>query len=96
MQRAYARAGFGPESVGYFEGHGTGTVVGDTTELGALTRLLREAPARSGVLEPTPIGSIKANNRPHESGCGCCRTDQGRNGGAPTNRARHAGLRASA
>jgi enediyne polyketide synthase len=37
LQRAYQRAGYGIETVGYFEGHGTGTVVGDSTELAALT-----------------------------------------------------------
>ena len=61
MRRAYARAGFGPETVGYFEGHGTGTVVGDATELGALTRLLRESPGAMPQAEPVPIGSVKAN-----------------------------------
>ncbi|MFI1016677.1 SDR family NAD(P)-dependent oxidoreductase [Streptomyces sp. NPDC020965] len=38
LRRAYQRAGFGIESVSLFEGHGTGTEVGDTTELGALIR----------------------------------------------------------
>ncbi|HEX7185862.1 MAG TPA: SDR family NAD(P)-dependent oxidoreductase [Thermoanaerobaculia bacterium] len=55
LQRAYRRAGFGAGTVGYFEGHGTGTAVGDAAELEAL----------SGVLEkkttPPPIGSVKAN-----------------------------------
>jgi len=36
LQRAYALAGFGIESVGLFEGHGTGTPVGDAVELTAL------------------------------------------------------------
>ncbi|WP_206108226.1 type I polyketide synthase [Paludisphaera soli] len=58
LRRAYRRAGFGIETVAYFEGHGTGTAVGDATELQALGRALREAGA-----EPPPavIGSIKAN-----------------------------------
>lgn len=55
--RAYRRAGFGPETVGYFEGHGTGTAVGDAAELEALSATLLEA--RSGA--PVPVGSIKAN-----------------------------------
>jgi len=38
MSRAYARAGFGIETVGLFEGHGTGTEVGDATELKALSQ----------------------------------------------------------
>ncbi|MFE7132614.1 SDR family NAD(P)-dependent oxidoreductase [Streptomyces sp. NPDC057638] len=36
LQRAYQRAGFGIETVPLFEGHGTGTAVGDRTELTAL------------------------------------------------------------
>jgi len=31
IRRAYRRAGFGPDTVAYFEGHGTGTNVGDAT-----------------------------------------------------------------
>src|SRR5262249_55500482 len=37
INRAYKRAGFGIDTVGYFEGHGTGTTVGDATEIKALT-----------------------------------------------------------
>ncbi|WP_331739389.1 SDR family NAD(P)-dependent oxidoreductase (plasmid) [Streptomyces sp. NBC_00637] len=37
LRRAYERAGFGIETVRLFEGHGTGTAVGDATELTALT-----------------------------------------------------------
>jgi enediyne polyketide synthase len=33
LRRAYRRAGFDADTVGYFEGHGTGTSVGDATEL---------------------------------------------------------------
>ncbi|HXU30402.1 MAG TPA: polyketide synthase, partial [Thermoanaerobaculia bacterium] len=58
LDRAYARAGFGIESVGYFEGHGTGTAVGDATELAALSEALRDAGSGSGSLPA--IGSIKA------------------------------------
>ncbi|MFI5621325.1 type I polyketide synthase [Streptomyces sp. NPDC051567] len=36
LRRAYDRAGFGIETVRLFEGHGTGTAVGDATELTAL------------------------------------------------------------
>jgi enediyne polyketide synthase len=56
LRRAYRRAGFGIGSVGYFEGHGTGTAVGDAAELRALSEALREAGAE-GV---RPVGSIKA------------------------------------
>ena len=56
LQRAYARAGFGIETVGLFEGHGTGTAVGDTTELSALSGELADAGADG---EPVAIGSVK-------------------------------------
>lgn len=59
FDRAYRRAGFGIETVGYFEGHGTGTAVGDATELRALGTAL--AGTRRDGLPPAPIGSIKAN-----------------------------------
>ena len=36
LRRAYRRAGFGIETVSYCEGHGTGTAVGDATELEVL------------------------------------------------------------
>ncbi len=58
MARAYRRAGFGIETVGYFEGHGTGTGVGDPTELKALSQARR---AEGGAGLPAALGSIKAN-----------------------------------
>jgi enediyne polyketide synthase len=57
LRRAYRRAGFGIGSVGYFEGHGTGTAVGDATELQALSQAFREG-GGEGV---RPVGSVKAN-----------------------------------
>jgi enediyne polyketide synthase len=58
VRRAYRRAGIGIDSVAYFEGHGTGTSVGDATELGMLSRALQESGTRGS---PPAIGSIKAN-----------------------------------
>ncbi len=58
VRRAYRRAGFGPETVPYFEGHGTGTAVGDATELRVLARARREQ-VQPG--PPAAVGSIKAN-----------------------------------
>ena len=55
LERAYRRAGFKIETVAYFEGHGTGTAVGDATELQALSRARQEA------ADLAAIGSIKAN-----------------------------------
>lgn len=57
LERAYARAGYGPESVALFEGHGTGTPVGDAVELRALDAARRAAGAR----DAAALGSIKAN-----------------------------------
>jgi enediyne polyketide synthase len=58
LQRAYRRAGFGIETVSYFEGHGTGTSVGDATELKALSQARRRATVDA---PPAAIGSVKAN-----------------------------------
>lgn len=56
LERAYRRAGIDISAVGYFEGHGTGTEVGDLTELQTIGAL-----RRSRESEPAAIGSIKAN-----------------------------------
>ncbi|MFI5845720.1 SDR family NAD(P)-dependent oxidoreductase [Catenuloplanes sp. NPDC051500] len=56
LDRAYERAGFGIETISLFEGHGTGTKVGDATELGALSQARRSAGATGA---PAAIGSIK-------------------------------------
>ncbi len=58
VRRAYRRAGFGIETVAYFEGHGTGTAVGDATELRTISHARREAASDT---PPAVIGSIKAN-----------------------------------
>ncbi len=61
VQRAYDRAGFGAESVTYFEGHGTGTAVGDATELRTVMRArqagLTQAP--DACQRPAYISSVK-------------------------------------
>src|SRR5678815_427180 len=54
LRRAYARAGYGADTVAYFEGHGTGTAVGDATELQALTA------ARETKASPAAVSSVKA------------------------------------
>ena len=58
LRRAYTRAKYGIDSIAYFEGHGTGTSIGDATELQALSQLRREAGAKPS---PAALGSIKAN-----------------------------------
>ncbi|HWR83737.1 MAG TPA: type I polyketide synthase [Candidatus Deferrimicrobium sp.] len=58
LTRAYRRAGCCVETVGYFEGHGTGTDVGDLVELRALAGAIGEH-NRSD--RPAAVGSVKAN-----------------------------------
>jgi enediyne polyketide synthase len=58
LRRAYRRAGYGIDTVGYFEGHGTGTNVGDATELKAISSARNEACPGAA---PAVIGSIKGN-----------------------------------
>jgi enediyne polyketide synthase len=57
VRRAYRNAGFDVDSVGLFEGHGTGTPVGNDTELKALAAARRSADPAA---PPAAIGSIKA------------------------------------
>jgi enediyne polyketide synthase len=64
IKRAYCRAGFGIDTVAYLEGHGTGTSVGDATELHVLSRARRDGDVGAQTLRLTDkavIGSIKAN-----------------------------------
>ena len=58
IRRAYRRAGYGIDTVEYFEGHGTGTHVGDATELKVISTARRQSQADAA---PAVIGSIKAN-----------------------------------
>jgi acyl transferase domain-containing protein/NAD(P)H-dependent flavin oxidoreductase YrpB (nitropropane dioxygenase family) len=56
VQRAYQLADLLPSQIGLFEAHGTGTAVGDRTELSALTNVLLDAGALPG---QAYIGSVK-------------------------------------
>ncbi len=58
IHRAYRRADYGIDTVEYFEGHGTGTNVGDATELKVISRARRESNTSAS---RAAIGSIKAN-----------------------------------
>lgn len=58
LNRAYQRANFAIQTIAYFEGHGTGTSVGDATELKALSCALDHAEHEAPL---AAIGSIKAN-----------------------------------
>ncbi|WP_045866132.1 type I polyketide synthase [Streptomyces sp. WMMB 714] len=57
LTRAYRNAGVSPAQVGLIEAHGTGTVVGDRTELATLTEVFTEAGAEPG---NCAIGSVKS------------------------------------
>ncbi|MEM9340429.1 MAG: beta-ketoacyl synthase N-terminal-like domain-containing protein, partial [Bacteroidota bacterium] len=56
LERAYQQAGVSMSSVGLVEAHGTGTVVGDKTELSALTDTMIDSGAVNG---QTHLGSVK-------------------------------------
>jgi len=58
VRRAYAQAGVDPRTVGLIEAHGTGTVVGDRTELSTLTSVFTAA--GMGRAECV-AGSVKSN-----------------------------------
>jgi enediyne polyketide synthase len=58
IRRAYEAAGFDIGTVSYLEGHGTGTAVGDATELRVLAAARRAARADA---PPAALGTIKGN-----------------------------------
>jgi acyl transferase domain-containing protein/NAD(P)H-dependent flavin oxidoreductase YrpB (nitropropane dioxygenase family) len=57
LERAYAKAGVSPATVGYVEAHGTGTALGDEVEIEALGHLFRDAGAGE---RECVVGSIKS------------------------------------
>jgi acyl transferase domain-containing protein/NAD(P)H-dependent flavin oxidoreductase YrpB (nitropropane dioxygenase family) len=65
LRRAYEDAGFGLETVGLIEAHGTGTVLGDRTEAETITVALREAGAPA---KACGVGSVKSMIG-HTKGC---------------------------
>lgn len=58
IERAYRIAGFGFDTVNYIEGHGTGTAVGDATELRAFSAARRQADPDAA---PAAISTLKGN-----------------------------------
>jgi enediyne polyketide synthase len=58
LRRAYEKSGYGIDSVAYFEGHGTGTSIGDATELQALSQSISQTRSNHRL---AALGSIKAN-----------------------------------
>ncbi|MBI3836167.1 MAG: acyltransferase domain-containing protein, partial [Planctomycetes bacterium] len=57
LDRAYAKAGFSPTTVGLIEAHGTGTVAGDQSEVESLTKTFTAAGAKSS---SCALGSVKS------------------------------------
>ncbi|WP_437327214.1 amino acid adenylation domain-containing protein [Sorangium sp. So ce381] len=56
--KAHAAAGVEPESIGFVEGHGTGTKLGDPIEVTALSRAFRNGTDKVGFCA---LGSVKSN-----------------------------------
>jgi acyl transferase domain-containing protein len=56
IREALHRAELAPEDIGFVEGHGTGTKIGDAIELAALSKVFGRAPAKAPI-----IGSVKGN-----------------------------------
>jgi acyl transferase domain-containing protein/NAD(P)H-dependent flavin oxidoreductase YrpB (nitropropane dioxygenase family)/acyl carrier protein len=54
LERAYAEAGLTPADIGLIEAHGTGTALGDQTEVGVLARHFASGQ------RPTWLGSVKS------------------------------------
>jgi len=57
LRRAYEMAGISPLDVGLIEAHGTGTVVGDRTELGSLNELMV---VEGAAPQSCALGSVKS------------------------------------
>ncbi|AUX26449.1 uncharacterized protein SOCEGT47_070180 [Sorangium cellulosum] len=64
LSRALERAGIDPATLGYIEGHGTGTSLGDPIEIRGIQK------AVGAVAEKIPIGSVKSNIGHAESAAG--------------------------
>jgi enediyne polyketide synthase len=63
LRRAYRKAGINIADIDYFEAHGTGTSVGDATELTSLTAEISATPPKNGGRSRTSlpaVGSVKA------------------------------------
>jgi polyketide synthase PksN len=67
ISRTLKKAGVHPDTIGYVEGHGTGTQLGDSIEIAALTQAFQKETDRR---QFCPIGSVKANIGHSESAAG--------------------------
>jgi polyketide synthase PksL len=67
ISRTLKKAHINPETIGYVEGHGTGTQLGDGIEIAALSQAFQTETAKK---QFCPIGSVKANIGHSESAAG--------------------------
>ncbi|MGZ8219944.1 beta-ketoacyl synthase N-terminal-like domain-containing protein, partial [Methylomagnum sp.] len=58
IEAALNEAGVSPETIGYLEAHGTGTLLGDPIEIKAATQVYRRHTERTGYCA---VGSVKSN-----------------------------------
>ncbi len=58
IEKALQDAGFGADTIGYIEGHGSGTALGDPIEVKALTKVFRK---HTAAVQTCPIGTVKSN-----------------------------------
>ena len=91
LRRAYEASGIDPRSVGLIEAHGTGTAVGDATEIEALARVFG---GRDGRAAPLRARHGQVDDQPHHPGRRRGRGDQGRARPAPARAAADAVRRA--
>ena len=56
IQETYASAGLSPQDTEYFEAHGTGTIIGDTREAGAIGAVFKHHRR-----DPVIVGAVKTN-----------------------------------
>ncbi|MAC26947.1 MAG: beta keto-acyl synthase, partial [Myxococcales bacterium] len=60
IRRAYAQAGFGPETVELVEAHGTGTIAGDAAEFGGLRAIFGAVEGAEARGQWCALGSVKS------------------------------------
>ena len=67
VEQTLTNAGVAPETISYVEGHGTGTLLGDSLEILGLTKAFRR---KTNEKQYCSIGSVKANIGHSESAAG--------------------------
>ncbi|WAC89973.1 type I polyketide synthase [Mycobacterium sp. Aquia_213] len=70
LRRAYAAAGYGPETVGLVEAHGTGTKAGDAAEFAALREVFNESGRADR--QWCALGSVKSQVGHTKGAAGAC------------------------